>query len=135
ADKRSNRAIPKLFCGLIRRHDADFPLSRASRPYLMCRSRPHASSSVSPNDEKLRHVPDIFIGGHLRAAPDQSEAGQFVVHSNQEGMPVRFFPIQRKVLELETAIFTELYIDELAEIVLVQLEQIGQHWFALRSRW
>jgi hypothetical protein len=101
----------------------------------MCRSGSYTTLSVPTNHKKLSHVPDLSIAGNLRPSPHQSKARQFSVNMDQERKPVRFAPIQRKVLVTKAAILAKFHIDELAEVVLIQLEQIGQDGLVLRSRW
>ncbi len=46
-------------------------------------------------------------------------------------MPIRLNPIQRKMLVAEPPVLTQFNPVKLAEIVSIQLQQIGEDWFLL----
>lgn len=95
-------------------------------PYRVRRSSSNSAPAVSAKNEELGQIPNgpIARGTWLLLHEDQS--GKFSIGPEEERVPVRFRPIERKVTVTESAVQADVRFEELAEIVNIQLQQVRQ---------
>src|SRR5579863_3758606 len=112
--------------GNIGRHRANLPWAGKSPPDFMCDVRSDSTFPAATEDEEFGHIPDERIAGGSWRSLDENESGQFAVHFYQERMAVRVGPVKWKRRVGESAIVADLEVEEFAEIVDVEFEQVGQ---------
>src|SRR4029078_12981226 len=106
--------------------DADFPLAREPIPNLKRDRCAESEPAKAEDDEELSHVPDIRVAGEFGAPPHKNEPGEVTTGLDEKRMAIALCPIQGEVLVAESPVRTEFQVDTLAEVVRVQLEQVGQ---------
>lgn len=77
-------------------------------------------TAVSAEDEEFGHVPYRGIARY------QDKPGGFVVNGHEEGVPGRLTPIEGELVVREPAVGFNFHVVEFAEVMRVELEQVGQ---------
>ena len=113
----------------VRFHHANLPPSWESPPDFVRRFRSNSASAVRSKHKKLRHIPDS------RGALNQGQSRQLAIHPDKQRMPTRLGPIPGKSIVAEPAVFSDLHIIKVAEIVNVQFQEIRQDWRVLSRCW
>src|SRR5208337_412990 len=106
--------------------------SRELPPHFVCYSSSNSTPPISANNKELSHVPDRVIASDLRPFSHQNQSCQSAVDPNKKRMPVCLRPIKWQLRVAEPAILAQLYIVEFAEVVRVQLKQVGHNRLLLR---
>ena len=82
---------------------------------------------MATDDEELGDVEDVGIIGRRRAAGNQSEPDDAIAMPDEERKPpCRLRPIEQQPFVSESAVGPEFDRERPHEVVLIQLEQIGQ---------
>lgn len=81
---------------------------------------------ISAKDEELGYIPDDFAVRSILRSPDEYQSRKFPVCPNQKRSPIRIAPIEREFRIPESSIRAYLTFAALAEIVNVQLKQVGE---------
>src|SRR5262245_45584746 len=112
---------------LVSLRDTDDPATRQAIPQESSRLPADAEAAVAPQHEELLQVEIVRILGRGRATRDEREADDPRAAADQEGeAPAGLLPVERQPVVAEAPIGAGLEEERLAQIVDVELEQVGQ---------
>src|SRR5262245_25536487 len=118
---------PELEAGAVRVRDADDPVSTNRIPQLSGRLPANTMPPIAAQDEELRDVEIVGIRSRRRSPGDEREARDLAAARDEKcGASIRLRPVARQLLVSESSIGTEPYAKDLAHVMDVELEQIGQ---------
>lgn len=126
AGKFGDGPRPEIERRNIRLHHANFPHSWKPLPHFMRDPSSNSAPPVCSENKELGHVPHVPVPRGFRTLLDQNEPRQFVVDPDKKRMTARLAPIERKMLVDEPSIRSNFNVVEFAEIMCVQMQQIGQ---------
>src|SRR5262245_10830027 len=115
---------PELEAGAVRVRDADDPVSTNRIPQLSGRLPANTMAPIAAQDQELRDVEIVGIRCRRRSPGDEREVRDLAAARDEKCIRLR--PVARQLLVSESSIGTEPYGKDLAHVMDVELEQIGQ---------
>ena len=125
--KPGDGALPKPVSGMIRLHDANLPGPRKLPPDFVRDFASNSTTPVTAEDKELRHIPNRSTAGDLRPSLYQGEPYECPIHPDKQRVTAWLMPVERKIRVAESSVRTQFHLSKLAEVMYVQLEQVGQN--------
>src|SRR5262249_27380982 len=122
----ANGCLPEKLARGVRIRHSDDPLRGEAIPEKEGGAAAEPFASMRSKDEKLRHVEHPGIVARDGTTSDENEARGPVANPDHESkMRVGRGPVERKPVVAKPAVGADLHRENLAEIVHVELEQVG----------
>jgi len=121
ASEACDCGLPELVGGNVGCTSADLPGTGEAEPDAIREFGTEASAAVAAEDEELGHVADAVLD-----LVDKCEACPCSVEASEEGVAPGVGPVERQFAVAEAAVGPGVDRDELAEVVDIELEEIGE---------
>jgi hypothetical protein len=86
----------------------------------------NATTSMASKNKELCHIPHRSTAGDFRPSLYQGEADEFSIHSDKQRVAAWLTPVERKIRVAKSSIRAYFYVSKLAEVMYVQLKQVGE---------
>src|ERR1700679_370479 len=124
--KPGDGALPKSVSRAIRRHDANLPGPCKLLPNFVRDFASNPTTSIATKDKEFRHIPHRSTAGDLRASLYQGESYECPIHPNKQRVTAWLMPVEWKFRVAEFSVRTQFHLSKLAEVMYVQLKQVGE---------
>jgi hypothetical protein len=91
----------------------------------------NAAAPVATKDKEFRHIPHRSTAGDFGPSLYQREAYEPPIYSDKQWVTAWLTPVERKIRVVESSVWAQFHLSKLAEIMDVQLEQVGEDWLVL----
>lgn len=122
--------LPEAIRSWIGVHDTKAPGAWESFPHLMRNHRAHATAAMAADDKKFGHVPRA-----LGIFSNQREACPLAVDLDKKRVMVGLHPVEWKRRIPESAIGPRMHGNDLAEVMNIEFQQVGEDWLMIRRGW
>ena len=122
--------FPELVGGAVGGADANLPRTGEAEPDARGEFGAESGAPVTTEDEELGHIADVVL-----VFLDESEACPRAVEAGEEGIAARVGPIERELVVAEPAVFSDVGWDGFAEVMDVELEEVGEDVLMFEACW
>jgi hypothetical protein len=86
--------------------------------------RSDTAPAISAENKELSHIPGVLVARDAVPSRDQDKACQLAIDFQQEGVAIPLDPVERKVTVPEPAVWSDVQIDPIGELVDIKLKEI-----------
>jgi hypothetical protein len=86
--------------------------------------RSDTAPAISAENKELSHIPDVLVARDAVPLSDKDETCQLAIDLQEERVAIRLDPVERKVAVAEPAVWSDVQIDPIGELVDIKLKEI-----------